>query len=108
MCLTVEATYPWNYTDQGFTVDSHPGIDEKERVLDKENLDDSYTKSTLGTAQKLQAMEQKILGVHWSVSADMILFDVWDIAEGAKKVKPTRRNIVDIVGALTRLCTYRQ
>ena len=89
-------------------MDSHRGIDEKERVLEKENLDDSYTKSTLGTTQKLQAMEQKILGVHWSVSADMILFDVRDIAKGAKKVKPTKRNIVGIVGALTHWCTYRQ
>lgn len=52
----------------------------------------------LGTSQSLRSGEQKILGVHWNVSADHLVIDVSNVAHLAKELEPTKRHIVSIVG----------
>ena len=60
--------------------------------------EESYTKSTLGTNQQMDAGEQKILGVRWSYSNinDCLVFNLNDLASQASKLDPTKRSIVGV------------
>ena len=60
--------------------------------------DETYTKATLAPAQPLFSGEQKILGVCWNVNEDQLRFGFANIAQNARQVEPTKRNIVSVVG----------
>ena len=53
---------------------------------------------TLGGAQGLREGEQKVLGVAWNVSADQIVFTLEEIANQAKGLNPTKRNVTSVIG----------
>ena len=61
-------------------------------------LDETYTKSVLGSAQQVRSGEQKILGVCWDVTSDRFLFSLDDVARQAAEMEPTKRNLVSLVG----------
>ena len=76
-------------------------IDEDEGVLHackNPELEETYTRSTLGTNQSLRSGEQKILGVRWNVLADHLVIDVSNVAHLARELEPTKRHIVSVVG----------
>ena len=76
-------------------------IDEDEGVLHackNPELEETYTRSTLGTNQSLRSGEQKILGVRWNVFADQLVIDVSNVAHLARELEPTKRHIVSVVG----------
>lgn len=60
--------------------------------------DETYAKAKLGTPSTSEAGEHKILGVTWNASDDCLTFDVSDLAQLAKSLQPTKRNIVSLVG----------
>ena len=60
--------------------------------------EETYSKSTLGTAQPSQSGEQKVLGVRWQVNNDRLCFGLADIARQAAELEPTKCNLVSIVG----------
>ena len=62
------------------------------------HLEESYTKSMLGTTQPNQPGEQKVLGVRWDVAKDQFCFGFTDIAHCAAESEPTKRNLISIVG----------
>ena len=83
-------------------------VDEKEGILksgiemplesgDLEE-DETYSKSMLGSSQKIRTGEQKVLGVRWCTSSDQITFRLDSTAQLARNLEPTKRNIVSIVG----------
>ena len=58
--------------------------------------DESYAKNTLGDEQYLQE-EHKILGVHWNVIEDKLVVNISHIAESARTLEPSKRNIISLV-----------
>ena len=78
-------------------------IDTEESV----NLSDSSSNSgaaetfsqvTLGGAQALHEGEQKVLGVNWNISSDQIVFSFGELAEQARALEPTKRNVISLIG----------
>ena len=63
-----------------------------------EELEESYSSSTLGGGQKLRRGEQKVLGVRWDLSTDQLVINLDDIISAATSLSPTKRNIVSLVG----------
>ena len=59
---------------------------------------DTYSQATLGGSQGLHDGEQKVLGVNWNVSTDQITFSLDELAEQARRLKPTKRNIISLIG----------
>ncbi len=63
-----------------------------------ERAEETYAKTTLGPTQSIQPGEQKILGIRWRTDSDQLTLNVDDVAEWARKLDPTKRNIISIVG----------
>ena len=59
--------------------------------------DTTHAKSTLGVAQVMGPAEQKVLGVMWDVTADLLVFSVWEIAALADVDKPMKRRVTTAV-----------
>ena len=55
--------------------------------------------STLG-GTIVQEGEQKVLDVNLSVSVDHIVFSLFELAEQARELKATKRNILRLIGTL--------
>ena len=62
------------------------------------SLDKMHAKYTFGAAQQVGLDEQRILGVHWDVFSDWVLFDFSDIARLATGLEPTKRKVVSLMG----------
>ena len=78
-------------------------IDEEEALLDPKpgsalESEETYTKVTLGRSQKMRSGELKVLGVRWDVTTDHLVINMDEIANQAKVLEPTKRNIVSLVG----------
>ena len=80
-------------------------IDEKEEVLktpdDSLGAHDSlktYAKEALRTGQSIQSGEQKVLGARWNPATYRLCYDVGEFAHLAKKLEPTKRNVISVVG----------
>ena len=81
--------------------------DGKEKLLVEENttpdlavieeLEESYSSSTLVEGQKLCRGEQKVLGIRWELSTDQLVIRLDDIASAATSLSPTKRNIISLV-----------
>ena len=63
-----------------------------------EELEETYSSSTIGGAKKLRRGEQKVLGVRWDLSTDQLVISLDDIASAAMSLSPMKRNIVSLVG----------
>ena len=59
---------------------------------------ETFSQATLGGAQRLREGEQKVLGVNWSVSSDQIIFSFGELAEQARALEPTKRNVISLIG----------
>lgn len=59
---------------------------------------ETFSQATLGDSQILRDSEQKVLGVTWNVTTDQIIFSLHSIAELAREMNPTRRNIISLIG----------
>ena len=81
-------------------------IDEEESSIrsNTAELNDSTetftqaTQATLGRTQVLHDSEHKVLGVTWNVSSDQIVFSLTELAEQAKNLEPTKRNVISLIG----------
>ncbi len=59
----------------------------------------TYSDSTLGTVHSpSSSTEHKVLGVQWNPELDQIRFDVSSIANLARHLTPTKRNVVSTIG----------
>ena len=78
-------------------------IDEEESPL-RDNTTgasdstETFTQVTLGGTQGLHDGEHKVLGVTWNVSSDRIIFSLTELAERAKNLEPTKRNVISLIG----------
>ena len=59
---------------------------------------ETFTQATLGGTHGLRDSEHKVLGVTWNVSSDQIVFSLTELAEQAKKLEPTKRNVISLIG----------
>lgn len=59
---------------------------------------ETFSQVTLGRAQGLREGEQKVLGVNWDVSSDQIIFSLDELAEQARRLEPTKRNVISLIG----------
>ena len=62
------------------------------------SMGESYADVTLGSTQSTGPQETKILGVRWNPQTDRLILSVSDIAQEARSVQPTKRNVVSVVG----------
>ena len=62
-----------------------------------EEEDMTYSKSVLGAPVIEDPGEQKILGTLWNFHKDNLVFDLTETASLAKKVEPTKRNVISTV-----------
>ena len=62
-----------------------------------ENLE-TFSQVTLGGGQGLKEGEQKVLGIIWHATTDQIIFTLGKLAEQARGLEPTKRNIVSVIG----------
>ena len=53
-------------------------------------------KSMPGTIEKKTSSDSRVLGVHWNPMKDILVFDLAEIANYARDLKPTKRNVVSI------------
>ena len=60
--------------------------------------DETYAKVMLGTSPNKGVGEHKILGVPWNTNSDSLLFDASELAQLAKNLQPTKRNLVSLIG----------
>ena len=64
-----------------------------------EAFEESYAQSTLPiNPQGTSHSEQKVLGVHWDVVSDQLVFTLEGLAESAVRLEPTKRNVVSLIG----------
>ena len=49
-----------------------------------------------GTIEKKTSSDSRVLGVHWNPTKDILIFDLAEIANYARDLKPTKRNVVSI------------
>ena len=78
-------------------------INEKESPLRNKSTEasdstETFTQVTLGRTQGLHDGEHKVLGVTWNVSSDQIIFSLTELAEQAKNLEPTKRNVIGLIG----------
>ena len=57
---------------------------------------------SLGGGQGLKEGEQKVLGINWHVSSNQIIFTLGELAEHARGLEPTKRNIVSLIRKMLR------
>ena len=60
--------------------------------------DETYAKVMLGAPVNSESGEHKVLGVHWNPNSDCLLFDMSELAQLAKNLQPTKRNLVSLIG----------
>ena len=58
--------------------------------------DKTYVKSMLGTIEEKNSSDPKVLGVRWNPMKDALIFDLTAIANFARDLEPTKRNVVSV------------
>ena len=58
--------------------------------------DKTYVKSMLGTIEEKNSSDSKVLGVRWNPMKDALIFDLTEIANFARDLEPTKRNVVSV------------
>ena len=58
--------------------------------------DKTYVKSMLGTIEEKNSSDSKVLGVRWNPMKDALIFDLNEIANFARDLEPTKRNVVSV------------
>ena len=59
-------------------------------------VDRTYAKGVLGTAEETSGVEQKVLDVWWNLDNDQFVFDLRETANLARIIDPTKRNFVSV------------
>lgn len=65
-----------------------------------EPSDESFSEVTLPTDYVSRPGEHKVLGVRWDVKDDQLVFDLSGLAEKAAQLRPTKRNVVSVIGQI--------
>ena len=55
-----------------------------------------YAKSMLGGVEETSSLEQKVLGERWKPLKDEFIFELTEIANYARDLQPTKRNVVSV------------
>ena len=71
---------------------------ELDQARDIGMLDITYVNATLLTEPINQPEEHKVLGVHWNIKSDQLIFELSTIVEAAVTVVPTKRRVVSLIG----------
>ena len=50
----------------------------------------------------LQDEERKVLGINWNISSDQIVFSLDEPAEQARRLEPTKGNVISLIGKFLR------
>ena len=58
--------------------------------------DKTYVKRMLDTIEEKNSSDSKVLGVHWNPMKDALIFDLTEIANFARDLEPTKRNVVSV------------
>ena len=81
------------FQPNGHQVAETPPVD----VHQVEEEDMTYSRSILGTPVVEDPCEQRILGTLWNFHKDNLMFDLTETASLARKVEPTKRNVISTV-----------
>ena len=60
--------------------------------------DSTFVESNISPDLNVRQGEKKVLGIRWDVTNDLFIFDLQELANTAKTLKATKRNIVSLVG----------
>ena len=58
--------------------------------------DKTYVNSMLDAEEETNSSEQRVLGVRWNPREDVFVFELTEIANFAKDLEPTKRNVVSV------------
>ena len=58
----------------------------------------TFSEDTLGVSKSSIVGEHKVLGVTWNPESDQLIFDVNNLAQLALDLRPTKRNLVSLIG----------
>ena len=61
-------------------------------------LEETYAETLLPSSTTTHHGEQKVLGVHWNVHDDNLIFDFREVATVADALHPTKRNVISVIG----------
>lgn len=61
--------------------------------------EESYAKQTLGMGSKLSGGHEKVLGLPWDTENDDFVFEFSKLADAAKKVTLTKRNLLSLLAS---------
>lgn len=89
------------FTTNSSTLQARVGTEELVHLSDSSPTSraaETFSQVTLGRAQGLREGEQKVLGVNWSISSDQIIFSLDELAERARRLEPTKRNVISLIG----------
>ena len=56
--------------------------------------DETHATSMLGGVEETSSLDLKVLGVRWNPMKDVFTFDLTEIANYARNLQPTKRNVV--------------
>ncbi|XP_064394514.1 uncharacterized protein LOC135341786 [Halichondria panicea] len=73
-------------------------LEESAQHQDEPKPMETYSQSTLSGNGELCDAEQRILGLKWNITSDQIIFSLADLAEQARRLEPTKRNVISLIG----------
>ena len=59
---------------------------------------ETHNKELGAAKESLHDGEQRVLGVNWNINADQIVFVLDEVAEESKRLEPTKRNVIHLIG----------
>ena len=62
--------------------------------------EETYAESMLPINQSSLPDDKKVLGVRWDVPSDQLVFSLDGIVKTAMQIKPTKRNVVSVIGQI--------
>ena len=91
----------WKTNDEilrQFISDSEGALKSQQDSITHDDGSESYAKTTLGSEITLGA--EKVLGLAWDIERDKIKFDFGSVIDAARKLKPTKRNVLSVLSRI--------
>ena len=78
-------------------IDLHETL-RNDSSLQSQQEEPTFSEDTLGVSKRSIVGEHKVLGVTWNPESDQLIFDVNNLAQLALDLRPTKRNLVSLIG----------
>eukprot|EP00731_Ephydatia_muelleri_P024186 Em0016g457a len=62
--------------------------------------EESFSETTIPSSTVEGPGEHKVLGVRWEMTKDQLIFDLAHLVERARRLEPTKQNVVSVIGQI--------